>query len=177
MQLKLATLISLAALAAPALAQSISYEGFASTVSCSGSAFGCTDGGNVCCSLPTGFGFSAQFTALPSGAQGQGYTGNGCSDFLFSLFGSGANACWNGGGARATNLNWFHSPQGRRAAVQARAAAAAAVDCSAPVYFKYDVASGAERTIKVPAGEGAAQAIADLYLAGNFTALAACEDY
>jgi hypothetical protein len=174
MQLKLAALISLAALAPAALAQSISYEGFASTVSCSGSAFGCTDGGNVCCSLPTGFGFSAQFNALPSGAQGQGYTGNGCSDFLFSVFGSGANACWNGGGARATNLNWFHSPQGRRAVVEARAAAA---ECSAPAYFKYDVASGAERTIKVPAGEGAAQAIADLYLAGNLTALAAYEDY
>ncbi|KAF8196595.1 hypothetical protein BJ912DRAFT_114530 [Pholiota molesta] len=175
MQFKLATLVSVALFVGPALAQTISYEGFSNTVSCSGSAFGCTDGGGVCCSLPTGFGFSAQFTNLPSGSQGQGYTNNGCSSFLFSLFGPGTK-CFNGGGTRATNLNWFHSPQGRRA-VQAREAEATAANCSAPAYFKYEDASGIHKTIKVPAGEGAAQTIADLYLAGDLTSLAAYEDY
>ncbi|KAF8194672.1 hypothetical protein BJ912DRAFT_901219 [Pholiota molesta] len=179
MQFKFATLVSAVALASSALAQTVSYEGFASTVSCSGSSFGCTDGGSICCSLPSGFGFSAQFNNLPSGTEGQGYTGSGCSDFLFSLFGSGTK-CFNGGGTRATHLNWFHSTQGRRRAPgQAReaGAAAAAANCSSPAYFKYADASSAERTIKVPADEGAAQTIADLYIASNLTALSTYANY
>ncbi|KAF8962496.1 hypothetical protein BDZ97DRAFT_1662913 [Flammula alnicola] len=178
MQLKLATIftaLTAALFGAPAVAQSVSYEGFASTVSCSGSAFGCTDGGNVCCSLPTGFGFSVQFNNLPSGTQGQGYTNNGCSSFLFALFGPGTK-CFNGGGTRATNMNWFHSPQGRRG-IEARAAAEAATNCSSPAYFKYEDASGAAKQIKVPAASGAAQTIADLFTAKNFGALAKYEDY
>ncbi|KAF9471622.1 hypothetical protein BDN70DRAFT_975642 [Pholiota conissans] len=174
MQFKLTALVSAAVLAAPVLAQNVNYEGFASTVSCSGSAFGCTDGGAICCSLPTGFGFSAQFNNLPSGSQGQGYTGGGCGNFVFSVFGPGTK-CQNLGGGRVSNLNWFHSPQGGRRAVQARAAEEATA-CSEPSYFRYTV-NGAERTIKVPATTGSAQTIADLYLARNMTALSAYEDY
>ncbi|KAF9483082.1 hypothetical protein BDN70DRAFT_963831 [Pholiota conissans] len=169
MQFKLTALVSAAVLAVPALAQNVNYEGFASTVSCSGSAFGCTDGGAICCSLPTGFGFSAQFNNLLSGSQGQGYTGGGCSNFAFSVFGPGTK-CQNLGGGRVSN-----SPQGGRRAVQARAAEEATV-CSEPSYFRYTI-NGAERTIKVPAATGAAQAIADLYLANKVTALATYEEY
>ena len=107
MQFKIITALAAlgaALLAVPAMAQTVAYEGFASTVSCSGSAFGCSDGGAVCCTLPTGFGFSAQFNNLPSGSQGQGYTNNACTDFLFSVFGPGTK-CWNGGGARAARAN------------------------------------------------------------------------
>ncbi|RDB22094.1 hypothetical protein Hypma_011103 [Hypsizygus marmoreus] len=175
MQFRLATFISAVALAAPALAQGLPYEGYANTVSCSGAAFGCRDGGAVCCALPTGYGYSAQFNGLPVATQGQGYTGNTCGTLLFAVFGPGTK-CWSGGGSRATHINWFHSPQARRV-IQAREAEATAANCTAPAYFKYENASGIEKRIKVPADEGAAQTIADLYIAGDLTALAAYEDY
>ncbi|KAF8953135.1 hypothetical protein BDZ97DRAFT_1680043 [Flammula alnicola] len=178
MQLKLATIftaVTAALFAAPAIAQSVSYEGFSDTVSCSGANFGCTDGGWVCCSLPTGFGFSVQFNNLPVGTQGQGYTNSGCTAFVFALFGPGTK-CWNGGGTRASNMDWFHSPQGGRS-IEARASAKASTNCSSPAYFKYEDPSGAQKQIKVPAGEGAAQTIADLYTAKNFGALGKYENY
>ncbi|KAF8961918.1 hypothetical protein BDZ97DRAFT_1826656 [Flammula alnicola] len=177
MQLKFATMlsaVSAALLAASALAQSVQYEAYADTTSCSGSSFGCTDGGAVCCTFPTEFGFSVQFKNLPSGSQGQGYTDGDCTSFLFSLFGPGTK-CWNGGGARASTMNWFHSPQGRREVVAARSNAKA--NCSTPAYFKYEDASGETKTIAVPAGENAAQNIADLYTAKNYTALAQYQAY
>lgn len=165
-----------ALLAVPAMAQTVTYQGFASTVSCSGSAFGCSDNGALCCVLPTGFGFSAQFNDLPSGSQGQGYTNDGCTSFIFSLFGPGTQ-CWNGDGVvRAASLNWFHSPSRRRGVNQARAAQSSSANCSQPISFTYEVDSG-ERTIKVPATPGAAQTMADLYLAKNLDALAAYEDF
>ncbi|KAF9471621.1 hypothetical protein BDN70DRAFT_938814 [Pholiota conissans] len=174
MQFSIIALLSAAVLAAPAVAQSVSYSGFASTVSCSGSSFGCTDGGGVCCSLPTGFGFSAQFNNLPSGSQGQGYTGSTCANFRFAVFGPGTK-CQSLGGDRVSHLNWFHSPQGRRA-VQAREVEGSAKNCSTPSFFKYEV-NGAERTIKVPQGEEAAQTIADYYHANNLSALDSYEDF
>ena len=178
MQFKIVTALAAlgaALLAVPAIAQTVAYEGFASTVSCSGSAFGCSDGGAVCCTLPTGFGFSAQFNNLPSGSQGQGYTNNACTDFLFSVFGPGTK-CWNGGGARAASLNWFHSPSGRRGINQVRAVDTSGKNCSEPISFSYEATSG-KRTIKVPATTGAAQTIADLYLAKDLDALGAYEDF
>ena len=178
MQFKIVTALAAlgaALLAVPAMAQTVAYQGYASTVSCSGSAFGCSDGGAICCTLPTGFGFSAQFNNLPSGSQGQGYSNNACTSFVFSLFGPGTK-CWNGGGARVGSLNWFHSPSGRRGLNQARAAESSGANCSQPISFTYEVDSG-ERTIKVPATTGAAQTIADLYLAKDLDALAAYEDF
>ncbi|KAF8961925.1 hypothetical protein BDZ97DRAFT_1826668 [Flammula alnicola] len=177
MQIKFAIMlsaVSAALLAAPVLAQSVTYEGYADTTSCSGSAFGCTDGGAICCTLPTGFGYSVQFDNLPSGSQGQGYTDGACTSFLFSVFGPGTK-CWNGGGSRASTMNWFHSPQGRRGVVAARSTAKA--NCSTPAYFKYEDASGETKTIAVPAGKNAAQNIADLYMAKNYTALAQYQAY
>ncbi|KAF9470955.1 hypothetical protein BDN70DRAFT_939300 [Pholiota conissans] len=166
MQFNIIALIFAAVAAAPAVTQAISYQGFANTV----------DDGGVCCSLPTGFGFSAQFNNLPAGAQGQGYTGNSCSNFAFTLFGPGTK-CQNLGGTRATNLNWFHSPQAGRRAIQASATETgnAAANCTSPDSFNYKV-NGVQRTIKVPADVGAAQVIADHYLANDMTALASYED-
>ncbi|KAF9501136.1 hypothetical protein BDN71DRAFT_838035 [Pleurotus eryngii] len=63
------------------VASAVLYAGFASTTSCSGDNF-CEDNGSVCCSLPTGFGFSAEFGNLPAGTQGQGYIGSTCGNFL-----------------------------------------------------------------------------------------------
>ncbi|KAF9552786.1 hypothetical protein CPC08DRAFT_754565 [Agrocybe pediades] len=123
----------------------------------------------VCCSLPTGFGFSAQFDNLPAGTQGQGYTGSGCSSFLFSVFGP-ETKCWNGGGARATHLNWFHSPQRRDENTSDS-------NCVEPTFFEYKNTDGSMRTIKVPAEKGSAQKIADLHIAKNYSALAVYEDY
>ncbi|KAF9536752.1 hypothetical protein CPC08DRAFT_609046, partial [Agrocybe pediades] len=123
-----------------ALTQTVNYRGYASTVSCSGSAFGCTDGGWVCCSLPTGFGLSVQFDNLPAGTQGQGYTNGGCSAFLFDLFGPGTK-CWNGGGNhRATNINWFHSPQGHKRDLAAqRENEEDSTACVEPAFFEYEL--------------------------------------
>ena len=130
---------------APSAVSGLQYQGYANTVSCSGDFFFCNDGGAVCCSLPTGFGFSAQFNDLPAGTQGQGYTNNGCSSFVFSVFGPGTK-CWNGGGTRVSNLNWFHSPQRRGID------ASASTECVSASGFTYTDDSGVERTIKIPGG-------------------------
>ncbi|KAF4604532.1 hypothetical protein EYR40_003306 [Pleurotus pulmonarius] len=162
-------LLALTALAP--LADALRYDGYSSTVSCSGPSFFCNDGGAVCCSLPTGFGFSVQFTDLPAGTQGQGYTGSTCSSFLFSVFGPGTK-CWNGGGARATHMNWFHSPQGgRRGLIASRADNST---CG-PSGFTYQDNSGVERSIKVPLGE--AEAIVESYTKKDFAKLASYEAY
>ena len=167
--------LSAALLTVPAMAQTVTYQGYASTVSCTGSAFGCSDNGALCCVLPDGFGFSAQFNDLPSGSQGQGYANDGCTDFLFSVFGPGTQ-CATGSGIRSASLNWFHSPSGRRGINQARAAQSSGANCSQPISFTYELDNG-ERTIKVPDTTGAAQTIADLYLAKDLDALAAYGDF
>ena len=137
MQFSIIALVSAAVLAAPTLAQSVHYSGFSSTVSCSGSSFGCTDGGAVCCSLPTGFGYSVQFTNLPAGSQGQGYADGGCAHLLFALFGPGTK-CWSGGGASAANMNLFHSPQRGRREVNLQDKEIAGRNCSRPTVFVYE---------------------------------------
>jgi hypothetical protein len=157
--------LSLAILAVNSVA-AVQYNGYSSTVECSGASFGCNDGGAVCCSFPTGFGESAEFINLPAGTQGQGYTGGGCTAFLFSVFGPGTK-CWNsGGGTPFTNLNWFHSPQGR-----ATGSDAASTECAQPSTFTYADGTGVERTIKVPASINASETVAALYLVKNFDAL------
>jgi len=59
---------------------------YASGVSCSGTAFGCTQSGGVCCALPTGFAFSVPFDSLFIDTQGQLYTGDECTVFVFVGF-------------------------------------------------------------------------------------------
>ncbi|KAJ8489520.1 hypothetical protein ONZ45_g13549 [Pleurotus djamor] len=80
----------------------LTYHGYSSTVSCSGSYFACNDGGAVCCTMPTGYAYSAQFFNLPAVLER---------------------------GARARSLNWFHSA-GRRS-IPARAEEKACVPPSA----------------------------------------------
>jgi len=173
MQFKLTSLVALATFTGNALA--ITYRGYASSVSCSGSSFYCSDGGAVCCSLPTGYGLSVAFENLPAGTQGQGYTGGSCSNFLFDLYGPGTK-CWNGGGSkRATNINWFHSPYGRSIAISDRADEDGS-NCTEPVAFEYETPEGTSRIIKVPTEKGSGEKVAALYLEKNFAGLAAYED-
>ncbi|KAJ8514814.1 hypothetical protein ONZ45_g7703 [Pleurotus djamor] len=167
MFLSFAKPVALLAVALSPMASALRYAGFASTVSCTGPSFFCDDGGAVCCSLPTGFGFSVQFLGLPAGTQGQGYTGSTCRNFLFSVFGPG-DRCWNGGGARATHMNWFHSPQGGPRGLPVRAAADNST-CG-PSGFTYKDATGTDKSIKVPLGE--ADNVVALYTKKDFAALA-----
>ncbi|KAF4573617.1 hypothetical protein EYR36_008135 [Pleurotus pulmonarius] len=164
------TLAFLALTTLTQLASAVRYAGFSSTVSCTGANFFCDDGGAVCCALPTGFGFSVEFDNLPAGTQGQGYTGDTCGSFLFSVFGPGTK-CWSGGGVRATHMNWFHSPQGRRSVLPARAEN---LTC-APSGFTYHDESGTERTIQVPLGE--ADTMAESYHKKDFAKLASYAVY
>ncbi|TEB21238.1 hypothetical protein FA13DRAFT_1671843 [Coprinellus micaceus] len=161
--------LTLAAVTSESVAQTVTYRGYSSTVQCSGANFFCSDGGAVCCGpMPAGFGFSAQFENLPLGSQGQGYT-DACRNFLFAVFGSGTK-CWNGGGARANFLNWFHSAS-RRAVSDGTGA-----DCATPTGFNYKDGAGVEHTIKVPSGEAnATEVIAEHFKNQNWKALAAYE--
>ncbi|KAI4242937.1 MAG: hypothetical protein L6R40_003810 [Gallowayella cf. fulva] len=158
-------------LAASPMISALNYRGYSSTNSCSGSAFGCSDNGNVCCgSMPAGYGYSAQFDNLPAGTQGQGYKDGGCSSYLFTVYGPG-NACWkSGGNSRATNLNWFHSAGSR---VKPRGSAEE--KCS-PHYFSYPDEAGQMREVKVEDAEHAV-VLADLYQNGDFSALEKVEKY
>jgi hypothetical protein len=162
------SIFATAALTVPLAAQIITYQGYASAVSCSGDNFQCRTTGAVCCSFPTGFRFSAQWDNLPAATQGQGYTDGACTDVLFTVFGPGTK-CWNGGGTTFTTLNFFHSPQKRDSA------AADSSECVGPAIFEYtDTSSGQVRGIKVPgAGKNVTEAevIANLRLNNDFAAL------
>ncbi|KAL8727673.1 MAG: hypothetical protein Q9166_005909 [cf. Caloplaca sp. 2 TL-2023] len=158
-------------LAASPMINALNYRAYSSTNSCSGSSFSCSDGGAVCCgSMPAGYGFSAQFDNLPAGTQGQGYTNNGCSSYLFTVYGPGT-ACWkSGGNSRATNLNWFYSAGSRvkpRAAVEGR-------KCS-PHFFSYPDKEGKMREVKVEDAEHA-EVLASQFQEGNLTALSKVEE-
>ncbi|KAF4612515.1 hypothetical protein D9613_012762 [Agrocybe pediades] len=87
--------------------------------------------------------------------------------------------CWNGGGNhRATNINWFHSPQGHRRDLAAqRENEEGSTAYVEPAFFEYELADGTIRTIKVPVEKGSAQKIANLHQANDFLALAEYEDY
>lgn len=160
--------------------QPVTYQGFASTVSCTGSHFQCTDGGAVCCSFPTGFGYSVQFNNLPPGSQGQGYTGGECYSFLFAVFGPGTK-CWNGGGLGATNMNWFHSPaRSRRNRFDINfknERSRLSGNCSSPTAFTYEDNNGVQRSIRFPLDGQAAGKIAKLYLARDFNGLLEYKDF
>ncbi|KAJ8489523.1 hypothetical protein ONZ45_g13543 [Pleurotus djamor] len=103
-------------------------------------------------------------TAFPLALKVQGYT-NACSAFLFHVFGPGTK-CWNGGGARARYLNWFHSA-GRRSIPAARAENQT---CASISGFSYTDEKGAEKVIKV-ASEKEAEDIAGLYTKKDFAKL------
>ncbi|KAJ3517025.1 hypothetical protein NMY22_g14060 [Coprinellus aureogranulatus] len=133
--------------------------------------FSLMDGGGVCCGpFPVGFGFSAQFENLPAGTLGQGYT-DACRAFLFAVFGPGTK-CWNGGGARANFLNWFHS-SGREAARDE-----SGENCVAPSGFTYNDSQGVEHSIRVPVGQAnATEVIAQKFANKDWEGLAAYEPY
>lgn len=147
----------------------VRLRGFSNPVECSGPNFLCPAAGTgICCSLPAGFGLSAQFESLPAGAQGSGYVDGTCQNLLFSVFGPGTR-CWNGGGRSVSSLNFSHSAAGRD--ISARQ------NCVLPTGFTYHNGEGVERTIKVPSGDpNAAEVIVQLYLNRDWEALAVYED-
>ena len=123
-----------------------------------------SDNGAVCRnSYPSGWGYSAIFYSLPTGSQGQGYTDGGCKNFLFSVYGPGTQ-CWkSGGGSRADSVNWFHSSNGKRGSEEK--------GCAIPLAFNYVDPSGQEQSLAIGSQEDSLH-IGELYIAGNFTALA-----
>ncbi|KAJ8489522.1 hypothetical protein ONZ45_g13542 [Pleurotus djamor] len=116
--------------------------------------------------MPTGYAYSARFSNLPAGTQGQGYTNTSCSAFLFHLFGPGTK-CWNGGGARARSLNWFHSPTRCSVADDQ----SGDEGCVPPPSFSYTYEKGVEKVIKVTSDEEAEE-ISALYAKKDFGTLA-----
>ena len=166
-QLLSALSLALVAMSNESVAQTVTYRGYSNTVQCTGANFFCRDNGGVCCGpMPAGFGFSAGFENLPNGSQGQGYT-DACRSFLFAVFGSGTR-CWNGGGARANYLNWFHSAGRREVGEGSRE------ECTIPSGFTYVDGEGVARVIEVPVGNAnATQVIAEQYTNKNWKALAA----
>jgi len=157
-------------------ALAFNYRGYASSVSCIGANFGCSTGAAVCCSIPSGFGFSAQFDNLPAENQGQGYSDSGCTNILFTLFGPGTK-CWNGGGAQIGSLNLFHSPTSFEDSSKEIESREVGNECTEPAFFEYMASNGIMRTIKVPSNKGSAETIAALYLSKDYTALASYDEY
>ncbi|KAJ8507211.1 hypothetical protein ONZ45_g10398 [Pleurotus djamor] len=152
------------------MTSAVRLAGFSSTTACEGPSFFCNTTASVCCALPDGFGFSVQFLDLPSGTQGQGYTGSTCTSFLFAVFGPG-DQC-HVGEIRATHLNWFHSPAGPRGLPVRAETTNSTCGISG---FTYKDATGVEKSIKVPLGE--ADNIVALYTKKDFAALAEYPEY
>lgn len=66
----LVTTIAATILSLGSVVSALDYRGYSSTNGCSGSSFGCSDGGAVCCGpLPAAYGYSAQFDNLPAGVR------------------------------------------------------------------------------------------------------------
>ena len=121
---------------------------------------------------PSGWGYSAVFYNLPQGTQGQGYTDLNCKNLRFAVYGPGTE-CWkSGGGARAASVNWFHSPKRRDDTAADAEPESDPKACAIPVSFHYTDAEGNEQAIAIGSVEDSHR-IGDLYVAGNFTALAA----
>ncbi|KAL8811981.1 MAG: hypothetical protein Q9200_001379 [Gallowayella weberi] len=179
----LATII----LAASPMISAVNYRGYTSTTSCSGSSFGCSDGGAVCCgSLPAGYGYSAQFDNLPAGSQGQGYTG-GCGNFVFAVYGSGthlpshspfmSHASWTPLFSSSHVLpHPFKHPHLTPNFPRHRPRTPESNENCSPHFFSYPDAEGKMRDVKVDDAEHAA-VLADLYKNRNFSALEKVEEY
>ena len=127
-----------------------------------GASFMFSNGGSVCSTYPTSYGYSALFYGLTTGTQAQGYSDGNCQDFEWQLFGPGTE-CWNGGGStRAGSVNWFHSANGKRSVNDSA--------CVAPDAFNYIDADGKSQSIAVGSAD-VAEAIADAFLKKDFDTL------
>ncbi|KAL8871807.1 MAG: hypothetical protein Q9174_002431 [Haloplaca sp. 1 TL-2023] len=147
------TVLATTVLAAIPSISALNYRAYSSTNSCSGSAFGCSDGGAVCCGgWPSAYGYSAQFDNLGDGTQ-----------------------CWKSGGSgRITNANWFRSAS-KRVKPRAELAPPSDANCS-PSFFAYTDDEGVSREIKVEDAEHA-KVIAEQYEKGDMAALAEVESH
>ena len=72
-----------------------------------------------------------------------------------------------------SHMNWFHS--GSR--IAGRDAGADEKECATPDGFTYQDGEGVERTIKVPGGVNATDAVVEHFKNGNWKALGAYETF
>ena len=85
------------------------------------------------------------------------------------VFGPGTQ-CWKSGGSdRIGSTNWFFSKPGKR--TLGSLPGTSDKECVTPTSFNYVDAAGVDRSIVVGSKE-ASEAIANHYIAGNYTALA-----
>ncbi|KAL8964761.1 MAG: hypothetical protein Q9183_004231 [Haloplaca sp. 2 TL-2023] len=173
------TTLSTIFLAAIPSISALNYRAYSSTNSCSGSAFGCSDGGAVCCGgWPSAYGYSAQFDNLGGGVShvldGESFMPGW---FVMLIVANRrkdrGTQCWkSGGNGRITNMNWFHSAS-KRVKPRAELAPPSAEDCS-PSFFAYEDEEGVHREIKVEDAKHA-EVIAQHYENGDMAALAEVE--
>ncbi|KAJ6541053.1 hypothetical protein DFH09DRAFT_929343, partial [Mycena vulgaris] len=151
-------------LASVAASQAVNVCAWTNTIACSGSSFCCNSlGANNCCmNVPAGFGVSISYNGLP-GPQ----SGNCVADAINVAQAGTGNKCFVGGGnVKAGSMTWTHAANKREATP---------IEYATPDTFNFEV-DGVAKAIKIPATDGAVDAVvAELFWAGNFTALLAFE--
>ncbi|KAJ7653716.1 hypothetical protein DFH06DRAFT_1133848 [Mycena polygramma] len=125
---------------------------YSSTEGCSGSALCCFDAAeHLCCNEFTAeYGFAIGYTSLPGPvSDGQAWTGGNCVDGpIFTGETGTGDKCFVGG--KTNSISWTNTA-GKRANPGPNATAQ-------PNVFKF-TANGVEKAVKIPAGEGAVDAV------------------
>ncbi|KAJ7888987.1 hypothetical protein B0H13DRAFT_1626897 [Mycena leptocephala] len=155
-------------LASLAVVKAVDLCAYSNTLGCSGTSVCCGDiAANLCCHpIPAGFGFSIDYLGLPGPvSDGQAWTGTNCvSGPIFTdQIGTG-NKCFVGAGTKINSMAWTNSAS--------KGAADAVGGTMQPNVFKFTV-EGVEKSIQIPAVEGAIDTILTMYKAGNFTGIEA----
>ncbi|KAF7349820.1 hypothetical protein MVEN_01282200 [Mycena venus] len=157
-------------LASVVTSQAVNVCAWTNNIACSGSSFCCNSlGANNCCmNVPAGFGVSISYDGLPGPiSAGQAWTSGNCVAGAIDVAQAGTgNKCFvGGGGVKAGSMAWTHAPSKREATP---------IEYATPDTFNFEV-DGVAKAIKIPATNGAVELVAELFWAGNFTALLAFE--
>ncbi|KAJ7927200.1 hypothetical protein B0H13DRAFT_1861576 [Mycena leptocephala] len=145
-------------LASLAVVKAVDLCAYSNTLGCSGTSVCCGDiAANLCCHpIPAGFGFSIDYLGLPGPvSDGQAWTGTDYRDGQQVL---------RGAGTKINSMAWTNSAS--------KGAADAVGGTMQPNVFKFTV-EGVEKSIQIPAVEGAIDTILTMYKAGNFTGIEA----
>jgi hypothetical protein len=153
-------------LASAASIHAVNVCAHSSTVACAGTSLCCNNiGANQCCgNFGVSFGFSVSYSGLPGPiSAGQAWTSGDCRAGGINVAQAGTgNKCFVGGGpTKAGSAAWTHAANKRTSEP---------AEWVTPDTFSYTV-EGLARTIKLPSGSDAVDAVVSLYTAGNFTAL------
>ncbi|KAJ7938967.1 hypothetical protein B0H13DRAFT_2301169 [Mycena leptocephala] len=157
-------------LASVAASQAVNVCAWTNTIACSGSSFCCNSiGANNCCTnVPAGFGVSISYNGLPGPVSaGQAWQSGNCVAGAINVAQAGTgNKCFVGGRrVKAGSMAWTHAASKREANP---------IEYATPDTFNFEV-DGIAKVIKIPATDGAVDLVAELFWAGNFTALLAFE--